>query len=529
MRVFGNGGTARVDNPAHASAAEFIQYGHLSPFEIDTRSSFYLPPTAGAIKGRTLNASKTAARAFAIVHSATFGTGRYFMHRFVRTLFSIAPVLFAMAYALSMPMLAFAEPASDCYVGSYRLEDGSDVDIAPSAEGTLRWRKFDGTTGALHRRGDGSWASTRGWTRQADGIIVTFGGCREGTLRFANLSGTRREFVVREITFESHGTALAGRLVMPPGEGKVAIVVMIHGSEHDSALESYSLQRMLPAQGIGAFVYDKRGTGRSGGAYTQDYSLLADDAVAAVAAAKSLAGARWKRIGFQGGSQGGWVAPLAASRTPVDFVIVCFGLAVNAIDEDQQSVELQLSEKGYSRREIDDALAVAKAVENVVASGFTRGFAELDRLRARYAGARWYKDLRGDYTYIFLQKSEAELRAMAPQFDWHTPWNYDPMPVLRSLHTPQLWILGGEDYEAPSRETRKRLNALIKNGGNYTIAYYPNAEHGMTLFEVDASGERTSLRYAPGYFQLIRDFSLHGTLTGAYGDAELTRPLQAGR
>jgi len=281
---------------------------------------------------------------------------------------------------------------------------------------------------------------------------------------------------------------------------------------------------MLPAQGIAAFVYDKRGTGSSGGKYTQDYSLLADDAVAAVMTAKSLAGARLGRIGFQGGSQGGWVVPLAASRTSVDFPIVCFGLAVNVIEEDQEAVELQLREKGYSRGEIRDALKVARAVENVWVSDFTSGYPELNRLRSRYSKARWYKDLRGDFTWVLLPKSEAELRAMAPEFVWHVPFHYDSMSVLRSLHTPQLWILGGEDYEAPSRETRKRLELLIATGGDYTIAYYPKAEHGMTLFEVDASGERLSTRYAPGYFQLIHDFALNGEVSGKYGDAELTRP-----
>lgn len=445
------------------------------------------------------------------------------MQRLDHALLSTAFILFAALGSLS----AFAESANDCLVASYRLEDGSDVDIAPSSDDTLRWRKFDGTTGVLHRRDDGSWTSTRGWTETADGIAVTFAGCKGNTIRFGGVSGKRIEFATQEITVKSHDTALAGRLVMPPGNEKVPIVVLVHGSEHSSAIDSYSLQRMLPAQGIGAFVYDKRGTGRSGGSYTQDYSLLADDAVAAVAAAKSLAGTRLGRIGFQGGSQGGWVVPLAATRTPVDFAIVCFGLAVNVIDEDQQSVELQLGEKGYSREEIRDALAVARAAENVFASGFTSGFAELDRLRRRHSGARWYKDLRGDYTYLILPKTEAELRAMAPQFDWHIPWDYDPMPTLRSLHTPQLWILGGEDYEAPSRETRKRIGSLIAQGRDYSIAYYPHAEHGMTLFELDAKGERVSTRYAPGYFELIRDFALHGTLHGKYGDAELTRPLRS--
>ena len=451
------------------------------------------------------------------------------MPRCSRFLLSVLPLLLATTCALLKPQPAFAESANDCLVGNYRLEDGTNVDIAPTSDDALRWRKFDGSTGALHRRDDGLWTSTRGWSKQADGLTVSFAGCGKDAIRFGGLSGARHEFALREITFESRGTTLAGRLVLPPGDGKVPIVVLIHGSEHDSALQSYSLQRMLPAEGIGAFVYDKRGTGRSGGTYTQDYSQLADDAVAAVATAKSLAGARAGRIGFQGGSQGGWVAPLAATRTPVDFVIVCFGLAVNAIDEDQQSVELQLGEKGYSRGEIRDAQTLARAVENVFASGFTDGFAELDRLRTRYAAAPWYKDLRGDYAHLFLSKSEAELRAMAPDFDWHIPWHYDPMPVLRALHTPQLWILGGEDFEAPSRETRRRLESLIANGSDCTIAYYRNAEHGMTLFEVDSSGERISTRYAPGYFQLIRDFSLHSSLPGQYGDAEVTRPQRRHR
>src|SRR5215471_10037513 len=147
------------------------------------------------------------------------------------------------------------------------------------------------------------------------------------------------------------------------------------------------MQRMLPAEGVGAFVYDKRGTGRSGGHYTQDYSLLADDAVAALRKARQLAGARVGRIGYQGGSQAGWVAPLAANRTSVDFVVVCFGLAVNVIDEDQEAVELQMREKGYPPEVIAKALEVASAAEKVFESDFKGGFGKLDEMRARYGSA----------------------------------------------------------------------------------------------------------------------------------------------
>src|SRR6185312_16266026 len=49
---------------------------------------------------------------------------------------------------------AFAAETSDCHIGSYRLADGSFVDIAPLDDGMLRWRRFDGSTGALHKAAD---------------------------------------------------------------------------------------------------------------------------------------------------------------------------------------------------------------------------------------------------------------------------------------------------------------------------------------------------------------------------------------
>jgi hypothetical protein len=440
----------------------------------------------------------------------------------------IARYCFVLAALLAAPSIACAGKAPDCHVGSYRLINGELVDIAPTDDDSLRWRQFDGATGRLHPGTGGLWTSTHGWTDRADGVVVSLPACSTGQITFGGVPGRRIALDMREATFESHGTTLAGRLVMPPGEVPVPVVVLVHGAEHDSALTDYSLQRMLPAEGVGAFVYDKRGTGKSGGHYTQDYGLLADDAVAALGEARQLAGARVRRIGYQAGSQGGWVAPLAANRTSVDFVIVCFGLAVNVIDEDQQAVALQMREKGYPPEVIARALEVAAAAEAVFESDFSSGFPRLDELRAKYASAPWYKDVHGDFAFFVLQHSDAELRAHAREFDWHTPFHYDPMPTLRADKVPQLWILAGEDYEAPSAETSRRIKSLISDGLPFTLAYYPAAEHGMTLFEIK-DGERISTRYASGYFRLIRDFARDGKLHGSYGDAEVTAGRGASR
>lgn len=290
----------------------------------------------------------------------------------------LAPTLIVLSASFAATSAVRAGDTLDCHIGSYQLPDGTLVDIAPSEGDTLRWRQFDGMTGALHKTGNGVWKSTYGWTDRADGITVSFSACGAGLISFGGISGRRIAFDRREATFKSHGTVLTGRLVMPKGSEQVPIVVLVHGAEHDSALTDYFLQRMLPAKGVGAFVYDKRGTGKSGGYYTQDFSLLADDAVAALHEARRLAGARLGRIGYQAGSEGGWVAPIAANRAPVDFVIVCFGLAVNLIDEDQEGVELQMQEKGYPPEVVAKALEVASAAESVFESNFKNGFPKLD-------------------------------------------------------------------------------------------------------------------------------------------------------
>ena len=415
-----------------------------------------------------------------------------------------------------------AETVANCQIGSYRLKDDSVVDIAPSGGDTLRWRRFDGTTGALLSASNEQWRSSYGWTDRADGKQVSFPDCSAGKIVFDGVPGRRLDFDVTDTSFRSHDTALTGRLVMPMGRGKVPLVVLLHGGEHDSALSFNFLQRMLPAAGVAVFVYDKRGTGSSGGNYSQDFSLLADDAVAAMREARRLAGARVGRVGYQGPSQGGWVAPIAANRAPVDFVIVCFGLAVSVIEEDQQQVEMEMSDKGYSHEVIAQALEVARAAENVIASGFTEGFEELDAVRVRYGKEPWYKDVHGNFTHYLLPHTEADLRAAAPKYNWGTPFHYEPMPTLRAGTTPQLWILGGRDYEAPANETSRRIRSLITDGRPFTLAVYPHAEHGMTLFETGADGKRISTRYARGYFAMMRDFARDGRLPGPYGDAEIT-------
>lgn len=437
-----------------------------------------------------------------------------------------ATIIAALAGA-SLPLSA-ADAArgsdhADCHVGIYTLRGGGDVDIGLADDGHLRWRRKDGTSGLLSEA-SGRWTSTLGWTGRSDGKRVTFGKCEAGHIVFDGTPGSRMAFDIKETTFDGAGARLAGRLVMPKGGGRVPIVVLVHGSEHSSARDFYSLQRQLPSEGIGVFVYDKRGTGASTGRYTQNYLLLADDAIAAKREAKRLAGERAGKIGYHGGSQGGWVAPLAARIEPADFVIVAFGLAVSPLEEDREAIALDMTHEGYDAPVMAKAMQIGDAVANIIRSDFRDGFDRLAALRKQYGDEPWFKHVHGDVTFFFLATPEAQLREKGPKLLAGVPADYDPMPVLRNLDVPQLWVLGGEDRDAPSAETASRLRGLIGAGKPITLAIFPHAEHGIYEFETNPDGERVDTRNSDGYFRMMRDFIIDGKVSGAYGSSSVDKP-----
>jgi len=399
-----------------------------------------------------------------------------------------------------------APPTPPCEVGSYFLADGTHLDIAPGAEGQLRWRRLDGRTGALKPQGGGRWTSTLGWTDRADGHVITIADCKNGEIHFDDMAGKRLPLIQTDTHFQGSGVTLAGRLILPPGNARVSLVVLIHGSEHNSALESYSLQRQFASAGIGVFAYDKRGTGASGGRYSQNYLLLATDAVLAMREARRLAGKRVGRVGYQGGSQGGWVAPLAAHIEPVDFVIVSFGLAVSPLDEDREAIAFDMERAGNGAEIKAKAMEVADATAIVITSNFTKGFEQLDAVKKKYGQEPWFKSVRGNVTGYLLDSPAETIRKQFPALLEGVPVQYDPMPVLQNLKVPQLWILGGQDKDAPVAETVRRLTALRKAGRPITTKVFPQAEHGMYEFETAPDGERVSTRQPDTYFSMMRDF-----------------------
>jgi uncharacterized protein len=461
------------------------------------------------------------------------------MHWMIRELFvrkralnsrnrvGLASVAIVLAIGGVMPAAAQVSPSSPapaqpCEIGSYLMTDGTALDIAPGSAGKLWWSRPDGRIGSLTSQGKGRWTSTLGWTDRPDGHTVTIPDCKRGEIRFDDVTGRRVPLVQVDTRFQGSGVTLAGRLTLPPGDARVPIVVLIHGAEHSSALDGYSLEREFASAGIGVFAYDKRGTGASGGRYTQNYLTLANDAILAVREARRLAGQRAGRVGYQGGSQGGWVAPLAARIEPVDFIIVSFGLAVSPLEEDREAIAFDMERGGFGPEIKAKAMEVADATAKIVESNFIEGYEQLEAAKRKYGSEPWFKAVRGNITIHLLGGSPEQWRKDGPMLLEGVPAHYDPMPVLTNLDVPQLWILGGQDRDAPPGETMRRLASLRSGGRPITTAVFANADHGMYEFETLADGERVSTRQPEGYFWMMRDFIQGKPQASRYGSAEIS-------
>ncbi len=331
----------------------------------------------------------------------------------------------------------------------------------------------------------------------------------------------RVDIRVTDTEFDSGGVTLAGQLLQPPNASSTTpLVVLAHGSEELGWIEAASYPYQLVGRGVSVFVYDKRGTGRSTGAYSQNFPELADDLIAASNEAKRLLGGRHGRFGLLGFSQGGWIAPLAAEQSQADFIGIGYGLVVDILEEDASQVELELRDAGYG----DDVVAKAQEATAITArlavSGYQDGLEDLDDLRGRYGNEAWFSQIRGGFSGVILGLSTDQLRSEGiPMFDrLKIDWSVKPMDVLRTVDVPQLWVLAANDREAPVSKTLSRLQELRREGKDITVYLFPDTDHGMWEYEQQADGSRDYTRVTETYYDLIADWA-KGELQPAYAQS----------
>lgn len=301
-----------------------------------------------------------------------------------------------------------------------------------------------------------------------------------------------------ERVFRSADAELSGTLYLPKGGKALAAVVVTHAASlplRDQPLYRH-LKEMLPSLGVAVFVYDRRGSGRSGGDLaTSDYTLLADDAIAAVRMVAADPRIDARRVGIWGLSQGGWLSLLAASRSPD----VAFAVSASAptVTPDKQMIFLAaniLRVNGYAQAEIDQAIATRKAVDDYMRGKIDRAAAQrvVDAAKAE----PWFK-------LIYLSGTVADRETSR----WRREIEHDPAQTLKDVKVPVLMIYGSGDPVVPVAASVGHLRAVAGGHRDLEIAVIAGADHHMET-SVDPRTQLDSKRFdeapeAPEYFSVL--------------------------
>jgi len=287
-----------------------------------------------------------------------------------------------------------------------------------------------------------------------------------------------------QVTFQNTkaGLTFAGTLTLPASASPSPAVVLITGSgaqDRDESLAGHKpflvLADALTRQGIAVLRVDDRGVGGSGGKVdTSTSEDFADDVLAAVAFLKTRKDINANQIGLVGHSEGGLIAPIAATRSKdVAFIVLMAGPGLTG----EEILYLQSAAIMRANGGTEAAVAANRALQ--------------ERL----------------FDVVKTEKDEAALkekiRAIAPGQDRvTTPWfryflTYDPVPVLQKVTCPVFAINGEKDLQVPYRENLDGIAKALRAGGNKdaTTLSLPNLNH---LFQTSKTG-------APSEYSLISE------------------------
>jgi len=417
-------------------------------------------------------------------------------------------------------ILGRSEPSDTRFNGAYLLEDGRLVLVTPSEGEILRYRLMSGQSSSLWPVGELSYESGPGWRdREPIELRVDFQMPAKGgspiSLTWQPTDGPAQRgdrIDLPEIfsIIPAGELTLRSKLVLPLGDPPFPAVVLVHGSGRDSAVDTYYMAYLFASHGIAALAYDKRGTGGSSGEYNQNFHLLSDDTVAAIQWLRGRAEIDPQDIHLAGYSQGGWIAPLAASKSHgIRSLLINYGPMVPITEEDRWGYRYALYENGFG----DDAVAKVDQINEVMGAIFDSGenrWKELADMLEEAEGQDWFEAIAGSDSLVgFVAGTKMPLWVVRLYGWWMTRGDsdyvdrlYDPVPTVSALHVPSLWIFGGEDSSMPSGDSIDILRDLQQQGRPIEVEIFPDAEHGILLFESEDSFDRKYLGYAPGYLDL---------------------------
>jgi dienelactone hydrolase len=243
----------------------------------------------------------------------------------------------------------------------------------------------------------------------------------------ARLNATRLLFKQTEVRVAAAGATLAATVTEPLTPGPHPGIVIVHGSGLGPRIDYGIWVGLYATLGLTVIAYDKRGNGASTGQYPGEFATndtlntYAADAATMLRFLAAWPGVDATRVGFHGGSQGGWTVPLAMARfqAPAAFALIASGPAVSV---DQQAL--------------------------------------------------WASFSNDSTTLPTVSPSDADAQVRAVHGS-----GYDPRPVLAAIRQPFLWFNGAIDRQVPTTVNAEILRSL--HHANWDIDVLPGVDHGL--------------------------------------------------
>ena len=282
---------------------------------------------------------------------------------------------------------------------------------------------------------------------------------------------TMQAYRLEELAIESEGVTLAGRLFLPRTPGPHPAVVLMHGGGQQRLNEApLFFAPFLARCGVAALVYDKRGTGASGGVW--EASVFDDFVVDAAAAVAALAGRDdidAQQVGLIGFSQGGRLAPVVSTRFgQVAFIVSVSGPFASLAETRLYALEQRLRRWGLSGSALDSTMTLWKQHFTLLVDEDAGALATMDdavRVVARRYGA------------AMLPPTSDRL----PVTPLYNSMTRDYAADLHRLRVPLLAIYGERDAVVPVQPSVAVLEQALERGGHrdLTVQIIPFADHSF--------------------------------------------------
>ncbi len=276
-----------------------------------------------------------------------------------------------------------------------------------------------------------------------------------------------------DVRYRSGDLTIAGTLTRPRTPGRYPAVVLITGSgpqDRDETIAGHKpfllLADTLTRAGFAVLRTDDRGVGGTGGHLdTSTYTDLTDDIMAGLGYLRGRPDIDGDRIGLIGHSEGGYLAPLAATRpdSRLAFVVMLAGPAV-------PGSEVLLAQNQVLLRAADvDRDAVRHRV------GYITTLTTLIRTGDREQVTRFATDHNDALPPPLRQPQWAIDQLTTPYFE--ALIDYDPAPALQALRIPVLATYGTKDVQVPAVQSVPAARAALAANPSAQVHVFDGINH----------------------------------------------------